>query len=116
MKHLVLKTITEFLTAESVNQECFMSLPGMKTKMEVERIAGPRDGTERASAEGEAAASFSEKHTALALRRRTHKGTLKSPEAPKNYFSEINHTPDLLTNHLLVSMNQQITKGALSVS
>lgn len=84
--------------------------------MEVKRITGPRGGTDCASAEGEAAAPISEKHAALALRSCIHKGTLKSPEAPKNYFFEINLTPDLLINHLLVSMNQQLTKGALLVS
>lgn len=56
-------------------------------KIQVERIAGTSNFTECASAEDKAAAFFSEKHTALTLRRQAQKHThLKSLEAPRNYF------------------------------
>ena len=88
-------------------------------KIQVERAAGTSNLTECTSAEGKAAACFSEKHTALTEETCTQRHTdLKSLEAPANYFfkKKKNHTADLLINHLLVNMNQQITKVAPSVS
>lgn len=51
-----------------------MTLSQVKMKIQAERIAGTSNFTEHASAEGKAAAFFSEKKGALTLKRLTHKG------------------------------------------
>lgn len=58
-----------------MNQQWLMPLSQVKMKIQVEKIAGTSNFTERASAEGKAATFSSEKRTALKLRRFTHKGT-----------------------------------------